>query len=81
MPIKNILVVDDSPTDRQFLSELLAKNGFRVTTAQSADEALAKADRAWLGQLITRRLPADRWADALEKGPDDIKVVIEMTAI
>ena len=43
MPIKNILIVDDSATDRQFLSDLLAKNGFSVTTAQSADEALAKA--------------------------------------
>ena len=43
MPIKNILIVDDSPTDRQFLSELLAKNGFQVATAENADEALAKA--------------------------------------
>ena len=43
MPIKNILIVDDSPTDRQFLSELLAKNGFQVSTAENADEALAKA--------------------------------------
>ena len=43
MPIKNILIVDDSATDRQFLSDLLAKNGFQVTTANSADEALAKA--------------------------------------
>ena len=43
MPIQNILVVDDSPTDRQFLSELLAKHGFQVSTAENADEALAKA--------------------------------------
>jgi twitching motility two-component system response regulator PilH len=43
MPIKSILIVDDSPTDRQFLSELLAKNGFQVSTAENADEALAKA--------------------------------------
>ena len=43
MPIKNILVVDDSATDRQFLSDLLAKNGYKVITAQNADEALAKA--------------------------------------
>lgn len=42
--------------------------------------ALAKADRSWLEQLITRRLPADRWPEALRKGPDDIKVVIDMTA-
>ena len=43
MPIKNVLVVDDSPTDRQFLSDLLAKNGYKVTTAESAEEAITKA--------------------------------------
>jgi twitching motility two-component system response regulator PilH len=43
MPIKNVLVVDDSPTDRQFLTDLLAKNGYKVTTAESAEEAITKA--------------------------------------
>jgi twitching motility two-component system response regulator PilH len=43
MPIKSILIVDDSATDRQFLSDLLAKNGYNVTTAQNAEEAFAKA--------------------------------------
>ena len=42
MTIKNVLVVDDSPTDRQYLSDILAKNGYKVTTAESAEEALAK---------------------------------------
>jgi len=42
MPIKNILIVDDSPTDRQYLSDLLAKNGYKVATAQSAEEAFTK---------------------------------------
>jgi len=42
MPIKKILVVDDSPTDRQYLSDILAKSGYVVTTAESAEEALAK---------------------------------------
>jgi threonine dehydrogenase-like Zn-dependent dehydrogenase len=45
-----------------------------------AAEALARADRGWLARLITRRLPAGQWPSALEKGPDDIKVVIDMTA-
>ena len=44
MPIKNILIVDDSATDRQYLSELLAKNGYKVTTAQSADEGSPRQD-------------------------------------
>ena len=42
MTIKNVLVVDDSPTDRQFLASVLAKNGFKVSTADSAEDALAK---------------------------------------
>jgi twitching motility two-component system response regulator PilH len=43
MPIKSILIVDDSATDRQFLSDLLSKNGYKVSTAENAEEALAKA--------------------------------------
>lgn len=42
MAIKSILVVDDSPTDRQYLSDILAKNGYKVTTAENAEEALSK---------------------------------------
>ena len=42
MPIKNILVVDDSPTDRQYLSDILTKSGYKVITANSAEEAIAK---------------------------------------
>ena len=42
MAIKKILTVDDSPTERYFLNELLSKHGFAVTAVESADEALAK---------------------------------------
>ena len=37
----------------------------------------SEADRDWLRMLITRTVPFDRWQDALEKGDDDIKVVVE----
>jgi threonine dehydrogenase-like Zn-dependent dehydrogenase len=40
--------------------------------------ALEKADPAWLRRLITRRVPLDDWAAALEKRPDDVKTVIEL---
>lgn len=43
-----------------------------------AAAALSQADPAWLARLITRRLPADAWPTALEKRPEDIKIVIEM---
>jgi len=44
-----------------------------------AAEALARADRAWLSRLITRRVPLPRFAEALEKHKGDIKVVIDFT--
>jgi threonine dehydrogenase-like Zn-dependent dehydrogenase len=40
--------------------------------------ALAKADRAWLERLITRRVPLREWSKALEREPDDVKVVVEV---
>lgn len=42
MPIQKILVVDDSPTERYFLSDILIKNGFSVSTAENGEEALNK---------------------------------------
>lgn len=40
MPIQKILIVDDSPTERHFLSELLAAHGYDVTTADSGEDAI-----------------------------------------
>jgi threonine dehydrogenase-like Zn-dependent dehydrogenase len=45
-----------------------------------AAKVLARADREWLEQLITRRVSPDTVSDALARGPDDIKVVIEFAA-
>lgn len=42
MAIQKILIVDDSPTERYFLSDVLIKNGFSVSTAENGEEALAK---------------------------------------
>ena len=41
MPIKNVLIVEDSPTDSKLLSDILTKNGFGVVAVGSAEEALA----------------------------------------
>jgi threonine dehydrogenase-like Zn-dependent dehydrogenase len=44
---------------------------------EQAVEALRAADQDWLRRLITRTVPLESWTDALEKGDDDIKVVVE----
>jgi glucose 1-dehydrogenase len=46
----------------------------------AAADALARADPEWLGSLITRRVPVDRFAEAYESTTDDIKVVVDFTA-
>jgi glucose 1-dehydrogenase len=45
---------------------------------QAAAAGLAKADPAWLERLISRRVPLDRWSDALQRHPDDVKAVIDL---
>ncbi len=47
---------------------------------RQAGEALAAADPEWLRQLVTRRVPLERWPDALNREPDDVKVVVDLQA-
>jgi glucose 1-dehydrogenase len=55
-------------------------NAARRHYDQAAD-ALARADPGWLAQLITRRLVIQDWPAALQKRPEDIKIVVDMTAV
>ncbi|HNQ05037.1 MAG TPA: response regulator [Thiobacillaceae bacterium] len=43
MAVKRILVVDDSPTERFFLTDLLRKNGYQVITAEDGERGVALA--------------------------------------
>ncbi|MCL6551233.1 MAG: glucose 1-dehydrogenase [Acidothermus cellulolyticus] len=45
---------------------------------EAAAAALAKADRSWLARLITRRVPLERFDQALERQDGDVKVVLEL---
>jgi threonine dehydrogenase-like Zn-dependent dehydrogenase len=47
---------------------------------QQAAGALETADPNWLAGLITRRVPLTQWTEALARQPDDIKVVVDLTA-
>ena len=42
MSVKKIMVVDDSPTQRYFLMDLLTKNGYNVVAVETGEEALSK---------------------------------------
>ena len=42
MAIKRILIVDDSPTERYYLTDILVHNGYTVDVAESGEEALVK---------------------------------------
>jgi twitching motility two-component system response regulator PilH len=42
MAIKKVLIVDDSPTERYFLSDILMKAGYVVSQAENGEEALVK---------------------------------------
>ena len=47
---------------------------------EQAAEALPVADPGWLGALITRRVPLTSWTEALDRQPEDIKVVLDLSA-
>ncbi len=40
MAIKKVLIVDDSPTERYHLTEILNRNGFTVSTVENGEDAL-----------------------------------------
>ena len=47
---------------------------------EAAVAALAKADPQWLARVISRRVPLERWTEAFEDRPDDVKVAIDFGA-
>ena len=47
---------------------------------EAAVSALEAADPAWLVQVISRRVPLERWPEAFERRPGDVKVTLEFAA-
>jgi len=45
---------------------------------EAAADALAQADTSWLDRLVNRKVPLAQWEQALDRQPDDVKVVIEV---
>ncbi|GAA1734412.1 glucose 1-dehydrogenase [Isoptericola hypogeus] len=45
---------------------------------RAAADALARADLAWLGRLVSRRVPLERAPEAFEPHDGDVKVVVDL---
>src|SRR4029450_10882322 len=45
MAVKKVLIVDDSPTERHVLNEMLTKAGFEVIASDNGEDAILKAKR------------------------------------
>ncbi|QFZ23716.1 glucose 1-dehydrogenase [Saccharothrix syringae] len=77
---------DPVPLDPSVFDGIVMGNRVVVGTVNAglpdyleAAEALSRASRPWLDGLITRRVPLDRFAEALDREPDDVKVVVDLT--
>jgi threonine dehydrogenase-like Zn-dependent dehydrogenase len=75
------------PGDDPLANEIVLQNKVIVGSVNAnrrhyykGARALARADRDWLARLITRRVPAEHFSDALTRQPDDIKAVVEFAA-
>jgi len=43
MSIRRILIVDDSPTERHVLNDMLTKSGYEVMASDNGEDAIQKA--------------------------------------
>ncbi|HXQ90906.1 MAG TPA: glucose 1-dehydrogenase [Acidimicrobiales bacterium] len=80
---KHALRVDASMLNRGMVLENQAVVGSVNANRrhyEAAAAALVAAPRPWLERLVTRRVPLAQWSDALQRQPNDVKVVIEVGA-
>ncbi|WP_394617905.1 alcohol dehydrogenase catalytic domain-containing protein [Lentzea sp. JNUCC 0626] len=81
VPSPEVVPVDVGQINR----DLVLRNGIVFGTVNSnprhyreASAMLDRADPAWLTSLITRRVPLERFGEAFETRPGDVKVVLEL---
>jgi threonine dehydrogenase-like Zn-dependent dehydrogenase len=80
-PVGRRLQVDAGALGREIVLEndvVFGSVNANLHHYQLAAQSLSSADRDWLEGLISRRVPLDRFREALDRGPDDVKVVIEL---
>lgn len=80
MTIKKILVVDDSATDRLYLSEMLQKAGFEISTAEDGQDCLDKINISMpdlvLMDVVMPRLNGFQATRALSKNPETAHIPV-----
>jgi threonine dehydrogenase-like Zn-dependent dehydrogenase len=77
----HVIDVDEGALNRSMVLENVAVVGSVNANRrhyESAAVALAAADPSWLGRVVSRRVPLERWQEALNRNPDDVKVIIEV---
>ena len=82
MAIEKILVVDDSATDRLYLTEMLQQAGFNVITAENGEECLTKVDAEQpdmvLMDVVMPGLNGFQATRALSKNPATVHIPVIM---
>jgi threonine dehydrogenase-like Zn-dependent dehydrogenase len=82
-PVGRKVSVDIGAANRDMVLEndvVIGSVNANLSHYAAAADALARADADWLSRLITRRVPLEKFGDALQARPDDIKVVLDLTA-
>lgn len=80
-PVGRKITIDVGAANRDMVLEndaVIGSVNANLTHYASAADALAKADTSWLARLITRRIPLERFNEATDAQPDDIKVVLTL---
>jgi threonine dehydrogenase-like Zn-dependent dehydrogenase len=77
----HVIEVDEGALNRSMVLENVAVVGSVNANRrhyEAAAAALARADPAWLTRVVSRRVPLAQWQEALNRNPDDVKVIIEV---
>lgn len=75
------ITIDAGSINREIVLEndaVIGSVNANLTHYRAAAEALARANDAWLGRLVSRRVPLGSSRDAFSAQQDDVKVVIAL---
>jgi glucose 1-dehydrogenase len=82
-PVGRDLTIDAGALNRSIVLEndvVFGSVNANLRHYELAANALAEADQGWLERMITRRVPLEGFEEALDSRPDDVKVVLELSA-